>query len=145
MIATRATRCSRSICLLLLLALAGCGGRSVRHEDDAAEGDDAAEAGDDTGAAPVPSISQACLTLCARCDLDLLVGETSCADFCAEVERQAESAACATPYAELVRCRSKNANACSFTACATQTNAFSVCVLSYCDQYPSIKPLCTAW
>jgi hypothetical protein len=135
-----------------LLALAGCGGRSVRHDDAAAEGDDDAEGdaaaegdADETGGTHAPATSKECLTLCERCGLDRLVGETGCADFCTEVDRQADAAACATPYADLMRCRSKSADACSFTACPTQTNAFSVCVLTYCDQYPSVKPICTAW
>jgi hypothetical protein len=146
MIATRATRRSRSICALLLLALAGCGGRSVRHYEDATP-DAASAAGDDddTSGARAPSTSKDCLNLCDTCGLDRLIGVSSCTDFCDEMDRQAVAAACSTLYDGLVRCRAVDQNACSLTACPAQTNAFSVCVLTYCDQYPSIKPLCTAW
>jgi hypothetical protein len=143
MIATRATHAVRSICAFALLALAGCGGISVRH-DEAASDDDAA-GDDDTTQGGGRSSSKQCLALCTQCELDRLVGTSDCDEFCTKVDRQAVDAACGTLYDDLVRCRSSTANACSLTACPNQTNAFSVCVLTYCDSHSLTKPLCTAW
>ena len=117
------------------------------HGDDAETGA-AAAAGDDDADSKgpgTPSSSKECLALCAQCGLDGSVGASNCADFCTQVEDQAEDAECAELYADLVSCRAKTENACSLTACPNQTNAFSVCVLTFCDSRPFTKPLCTAW
>ncbi len=117
------------------------------HGGDAATGAAAAAGDDDADSkgAGTPSGSKEGLALCAQCGLDGSVGASNCADFCTQVEGQAEDAECAELYADLVSCRAKTENACSLTACPNQTNAFSVCVLTFCDSRPFTKPLCTAW
>lgn len=117
----------------------------MHHDEDPGSGAAAAVGGDDTDGTPAATSSEACLALCTQCNLDELVGESSCDAFCTEVGAQAADAACANLYDDLVRCRAQSANACSLTACPSPTNAFSVCVLTYCDGHRFKKPLCTAW
>jgi len=127
-----------------LLVGVGCGGRSVQYGEDG-EQDTAAVPTDTAKGAPRPSAFADCRSLCTQCALDQLVGSDTCVSFCAEVDLQVVDADCAAPYDDLMRCRAPSTNACSPTACPAQTNAFSVCVLGYCDVHRSAIPLCTGW
>ena len=117
----------------------------MHHDEDPAASAPASVGDDDTGGNEVHTSSEDCLALCAQCGLDELVGEHNCDEFCTDVGAQAADAGCGDLYGDLVRCRAKSANACSLTACPSPTNAFSVCVLTYCDDHPFRTPLCTAW
>ena len=126
----------------MLLFLGACGGRSVAHEEATAGAP--STSADETKSQPENPPASACESLCDRCDLATRVNAGSCPEFCDSVEDQATVAGCAPLLDALVRCRQKSDTGCSLTACANQTNAFAVCVLSYCDEN-SGWPLCMAW
>jgi hypothetical protein len=126
----------------LLLWLASCGGRSVAHEDAAAG---APSAGNEAASPTTTAGASDCETLCDRCDIANQVHARGCTDFCARIENDAADAECAPLLDALVRCRTRDGNSCSLTACPNETNTFTVCVLSYCDVAPLRSWLCTAW
>jgi hypothetical protein len=118
------------------LLLASCGGRSFRSDDGAAGAPNSTSnptaPGD--GARPgTPSCAGLCQGFgeCASsfCDVD-----------CADLEFVARESGCATAFAQLVGClweEDASALCVGASACAREQNAFTVCVIDYCDRRPS--------
>jgi hypothetical protein len=120
-----------------LCLLAACGGRSFRSDEDGAAGAEnpAANPGvEDGGARPgAPSCAGLCgdFGACASdfCDVD-----------CANLELVARESGCATPFSQLVGClwnEDASALCVGAGACAREVNAFTVCIIDYCDRRPS--------
>jgi len=59
----------------------------------------------------------------------------SCSRFCGDVLSGVTDAKCSAPFASVLRCRQKAADPCATGACPTEDNAFSACILDYCDDH----------
>ena len=96
--------------------------------------------------APAISTLVGCRALCADCGLDTMVNAGSCADFCADLDRQAVAAECDGALDDFVACRNGRTDACSLRSCPNETNNLTVCVLTYCDDHSvSSRALCSPW
>ncbi len=125
-----------------MLSLVGCGGRSVEHVED--DGGTPLSVNPPDEKSAEESTIEACGELCDGCGIDALT-KRSCDDFCGEITEQSTAAGCLALARDLFACRTKSSTGCSFTACPTQTNAFAVCTLDFCDATASPTALCRAW
>ncbi len=123
---------------VIALALAAffpvaCGGRSVRHVEAGADESQLDGSDGQLGANELDACESVCLTCFAE--------DRSCADDCAEVLPEAQTAACAAALDALLACRI-DILSCDSSACARENNDLSVCVIRYCERQPSAA-LCT--
>jgi hypothetical protein len=114
--------------------VAACGGRSVRRVEES--GDERELDGSD-GKLGTDELD-ACESVCLTC----FAADRGCADDCAQLLPQAETAGCAVPLDALLACR-LDLLSCDSGACARENNDLSVCVIRYCDRQPAAA-LCTA-
>lgn len=128
--------------LALGFALCGCGGRSVSHVGGGTASDDTGDDSPqgDTHHDPGNSDLDGCEAACELCFASP-VG-IPCADLCTQAFQSAALAGCDAALGDLLGCRNDK-RTCSTSACVSQNNALSVCVIGYCETH-SESALCTA-
>jgi len=116
----------------LALVAAGCGGRSIRDDGEAA-GDE-----DQGGQA---SALQSCLDACEEA-ATCARAPYECGFFCGQAEIAATEAGCLSAYTALVQCLRHAEDPCAARgSCVTAVNAFGVCIIDYCDSHLR-APIC---
>ncbi len=124
----------------MALSAAACGGISERHDPSDAGTASAAEPGNQPANptpaqndTPSPDEEASCEDICEVCMAPAL-GE-SCQKFCGEALVDVSNAKCSAAFTTVLHCRKKAANSCAIDACPTEDNAFSACILEYCESH----------
>jgi hypothetical protein len=122
--------------------LAACGGRSVRTTDDGSlddEDDVRADAGGNSAGTDGdrPGV-RTCEAICN--EVSCAASIASCTGSCEQAELVARESGCTTPFQQLIDCyRERRDTLCDRGSykCTQEQNAFSVCIIDYCDFHPA--------
>jgi hypothetical protein len=133
--------CGRLLTIAWLGLVVACGGRSVRTTDEEA-GNGANTGADATGNGSGGNSSSGNARSCdGVCEVTSCAeAPDSCEDRCSQLEVVARESGCATPFRQWIDCYWRERETLCETGsyqCTREGNAFSVCIIDYCDFHPA--------